>query len=136
MLYDVERNLEHLKKAMDAYRNFIINVPHAKQNATAKKHLGDLDVELAKRMKETEGQPRPSALKGYDSSPAPTAAPTAVAAKAPEKQPVYKKWWPWTTVGGVAAVSLAVGLGVGLGTRWPQVDGCVGPGSPGMCPQP
>jgi len=29
-------------------------------------------------------------------------------------KPIYKKWWLWTIVGGVAVVGLGVGLGVGL----------------------
>ena len=43
-------------------------------------------------------------------------APVVVAAPAPPpKKPLYKKWWLWTAVGGgVAAIALGVGLGVGL----------------------
>jgi tetratricopeptide (TPR) repeat protein len=41
---------------------------------------------------------------------------TVVATQAPPpKKPLYKKWWLWTAVGGgVAAIALGVGLGVGL----------------------
>jgi outer membrane biosynthesis protein TonB len=42
-----------------------------------------------------------------------TAAPAnAVSAQAPEKTPVYKKWWLWTIVG-VVVVGVAIGAGVG-----------------------
>jgi hypothetical protein len=38
-----------------------------------------------------------------------------VQAPPPEKKPIYKQWWFWTAIGGVAAGgALAVGLGVGL----------------------
>lgn len=40
---------------------------------------------------------------------------------APSDRPIYKKWWLWTAVGGVAVVALAVGLGAGLAP---------GPGAP------
>ncbi|MGZ3426622.1 MAG: hypothetical protein ACXVCV_08235, partial [Polyangia bacterium] len=45
-----------------------------------------------------------------------TAAPASidVAKAAPERRPVYKKWWFWTTAGVVVAGGLAVGLAVGL----------------------
>jgi tetratricopeptide (TPR) repeat protein len=32
----------------------------------------------------------------------------------PRPQPIYKKWWLWTTVGLVVAAGVGVGLGVGL----------------------
>jgi tetratricopeptide (TPR) repeat protein len=66
----------------------------------------------------------------------PPAPPAAVATPAPatpaaaDKQPLYKKWWLWTAVGGaVVAVGLGVGLGVGLsssGYTYPSVPGSVG----------
>jgi hypothetical protein len=47
-------------------------------------------------------------------------------------KPVYKKWWLWTIVGGVA-VGAALGVGLGLGlSNGPQFDadlGTVGPGA-------
>ena len=54
--------------------------------------------------------------------PAGTTAPTPPArlvmmaqqAPPPHPRPLYKRWWLWTAVGGVAAVGLGVGLGVGL----------------------
>jgi hypothetical protein len=37
---------------------------------------------------------------------------------------VYKKWWLWTTVGGVVVVGAAVGLGVALSSTdsFPRTD--------------
>jgi hypothetical protein len=49
-------------------------------------------------------------------SATPDVATTQTAAPVAERQQkrLYKKWWLWTAVGGVAAVGLAAGLGVGL----------------------
>ena len=41
-----------------------------------------------------------------------------------QPKPLYKKWWLWTAVG-VAAVGIAVGLGVGLAARRPDLRGAV-----------
>jgi hypothetical protein len=44
----------------------------------------------------------------------------------PPKEPLYKKWWPWT-IAGVVVVGVAVGVGVGVsqsspgGTTFPRV---------------
>jgi hypothetical protein len=57
---------------------------------------------------------------------------TTAVASLPSSKPVYKKWWLWTIVGGVA---VATGVGVGLGVALapgPQFDaelGTVGPGA-------
>jgi len=68
--------------------------------------------------------------------PAPTTSTTAVttttaavtSTAAPASKPVYKRWWFWTIIGGVAVVGLGVGLGVGLSqsssgpTVFPQIN--------------
>jgi hypothetical protein len=44
--------------------------------------------------------------------------PAATPPPAPaEGQPVYKKWWLWTIVGGVAVVAVGVGVGVAYGSQ-------------------
>jgi hypothetical protein len=52
-------------------------------------------------------------------APTPVATPpiaiAPIATQAPRK-PVWKKWWFWTAIGGVAVVAIGVGLGVGLST--------------------
>jgi hypothetical protein len=66
-----------------------------------------------------EPQAQADSPSGPDAEPAKsdaTAASKPPAAIAAEDQPIYRKWWFWTAVGGGAAV-LAVGLGAGLGAR-------------------
>jgi tetratricopeptide (TPR) repeat protein len=45
----------------------------------------------------------------------PVASSTSTAPANDAKQPIYKKWWLWTIVGGVVVVGVAVGVGVGVG---------------------
>jgi tetratricopeptide (TPR) repeat protein len=51
---------------------------------------------------------------------------TATAPPPQKKEPLYKKWWLWTAVGGVVAVGLGVGLGVGLHKSSPPTFPSVG----------
>jgi len=70
---------------------------------------------------------RQPAVVATPAAPVTTTAPAA----APDRKPVYKRWWLWTAVG-VGAAALAVGLGVGLtvGQRSNAPSlGTVGPGA-------
>ena len=55
---------------------------------------------------------------GPAQTPAPTVAPAAVEPQAPgaTAQPIYKKWWLWTIVGGVVLAGAGVGVGVAVGS--------------------
>jgi len=123
-LYETEHNVDHLKKAIEAYRVFLMQAPHAKQHAVAQKFLAMLDVELVEsqsygargvRERATDA-PRVGPLATSPQAGAPQVAPvaaTSVAKPLAQKQPVYKKWWLWTIVG-VGAAAVAVGAGVGV----------------------
>jgi hypothetical protein len=54
----------------------------------------------------------------------PAVAPVTATKTAPERTPVYKKWWLWTAVGVAVVAGVAIGVGVGLsaGTHAPQSD--------------
>jgi tetratricopeptide (TPR) repeat protein len=60
-----------------------------------------------------------SAKEPFVLSVAPDAAELAAAAARPEAPaaPLYKRWWLWTVVGGVAVVGVALGVGLGVGLR-------------------
>lgn len=76
----------------------------------------DEDPEQLARAKEylrqTETAPPPT------SPPAPAIDPKPVGVPiVPSKsKPIYKKWWFWTALGGVALAAVAVGVGVGITT--------------------
>jgi hypothetical protein len=58
----------------------------------------------------------PQLLTAAPSSPSPSPSSSADVER-PAKPPLYRRWWLWTAVGGVAVAGIAIGLGVGLSAR-------------------
>jgi tetratricopeptide (TPR) repeat protein len=52
----------------------------------------------------------------------------------PPKRPVWKRWWFWTALGGVAAAVIAVGVGVGVAERPAQSSSSFMPTLPSFGP--
>jgi tetratricopeptide (TPR) repeat protein len=95
LLYNIARALDCLQRldeAAEAYRSYLRVQPDDPDRSAIEAQIRALDEAR-----------RQHAL---------TAAP--ITAPARPARPVYKRWWFWTTIGGVAVVGLAVGLGVGL----------------------
>ena len=89
----VEQKLGHLAAAKTEYEAYLQTpqtVPQIAHRERASRYLYEVEQELAKI-------PKPVATVTKD-----------------ETQPVYKKWWLWTTIGGVVAVGAGLGLGFGL----------------------
>ena len=107
----IHHRLGNLNKAAGYYRKFL--------SATA-----DEDPAQQARAKEYLSQIQQSEGAVAAVTPTTPAAPTAVvsAAEGPrliprgEQQPIYKKWWFWTIIGGVAA-GATIGLAVGLASQ-------------------
>jgi tetratricopeptide (TPR) repeat protein len=100
-LAECYRALHRTAEALRFYRLFLTERPDAPERASVEASIGALE------------QPPPTAP---PVAPA-VAASGAVATPAvtATKRPLWRRWWLWTAVGGVAA--LGIGLGVGLGTR-------------------
>jgi tetratricopeptide (TPR) repeat protein len=98
--------------ALRAYKSFLRRSPEAGNRAAVQSRIDELQKAIDQEQKAKEGPPdgtaRPMTMQDPVVSPP--------APRAPEKVPVYKKWWLWTIVGGVVVAGAAVGLGVGLGT--------------------
>jgi tetratricopeptide (TPR) repeat protein len=105
LLYNIGRCQEHLGQlsaAVVTYRQFLAARPDAQERAELEMHIKDLEKDL-------EGSKRINLA-----APAPV---PVIAERTPPKspkQPVYRRWWLWTTVGAVVVVGVVVGLGVGL----------------------
>jgi tetratricopeptide (TPR) repeat protein len=126
LLYNVaqcHRMLKHNEEALRAYRTFLSRSPDPQYRADVEQKIAALQEAIDKQNKASTLPPReviPS--HANDSGAAATTPPPAAAASsdaalvasAPRPKPVYKRWWFWTAIGGVAAVGLGVGLGVGL----------------------
>lgn len=103
LLYSIARVFQKAGQPIDAipfYRRFIDSkLEDEAQKATARSYL--LQCEAAQAV-------RPERI-----SPPVTVAP---APKAPEPRPVpvYKRWWFWTILGGVAVAGIAAGTAYGI----------------------
>lgn len=56
-------------------------------------------------------------------APAPAPAGVASAQAAPERKPLYRRWWLWTVVGGVVVVGAGVGVAVALASQRSSFNG-------------
>jgi tetratricopeptide (TPR) repeat protein len=97
------------KKALLAYRSYLRNIPEAPNRKLVETTIAELQTQIEREQKVEAPAPPPAAPEKQvvvivqQPVPAP-----------PPKQPLYKKWWLWTTVG-VVAVGVGLGLGLGLG---------------------
>jgi len=81
----------------------------------ADRGIADVEAQRSSQPRPQPAEPKPVEVKPLP-TPAPTAEPAAPVAKLPEV-PLYKRWWLWAIVGGVAAVAVA---GSVAGT-WPKL---------------
>jgi tetratricopeptide (TPR) repeat protein len=118
LLFNIARCHEQLGEfhdALEAYEHYLaVNPQDAEARARAEEMRERAPSEPARLVEPSPppvAPPRPpDGLVGIPEHPLP-----------PSRTPVYKKWWLWTAVvGGVAAVALGVGLGVGLSGADPQ----------------
>jgi tetratricopeptide (TPR) repeat protein len=108
------RQLDERADAIRSYRSYLRRVPDAPNRQ-----------EVEDRIRQLEHQPR-KVLPPNDTAP-PTTAPAVAAPASPLvhsgdrlHRPIYKRWWLWTTVVGVAVAGAAVGVGVWYATRPPD----------------
>ena len=131
----------NLQQALFFYKSYLTNSPKAPNRREVEGRIRELDRQIAEQKSVTTQPPNTTAApSGVANEPpaahpevqkveplkveppkleppkAETAPSLVAAAPSPEREtPVYKKWWLWTVVGGVAVgTALGVGLGVGL----------------------
>lgn len=115
---------------MQAYRSYLRNTPDAPNREDVQRFINELQLAPAGEARASAHAPpanelatpaRPEgARRAVNVAPTPVAVPPPIVAapRAPvTDKPIYKKWWLWTTVIGVAAVGVGVGLAVYYGTR-------------------
>jgi tetratricopeptide (TPR) repeat protein len=109
----------HEEDAIKFYKSYLRRMPKASNRTEVEDTIAMLQEVLLTQEKAKRAPPAqpPSSPPEYASPPKPQAATITVTAASPApppSTPVYKKWWLWTTVGGVVLVGVGVGLGVGL----------------------
>jgi hypothetical protein len=120
LLYTTEPRIEHLRRAVFVYQQFLRDSDNEALKAKARGFIDDLNKKIA----EIEAsipplEKTPEAKPAEPATPAPAPAPSSAAvvaapAPAPARTPVYKRWWLWTAVAAVVVVGVGVGVGVGL----------------------
>lgn len=132
----VHRKLGHAQEAIAYFERYLAVEPDVPREVRQQidRHIASLRVlrDAAEPVKPPEPSPPPE-------PPEPPPAPLVVEPEPPEppepaeppqpygppappppvKQPVYKRWWFWTALGGGAAVLIGGAVGIGLGTRDP-----------------
>jgi hypothetical protein len=128
--YDIDRDVNHLRRAKVLYRNYAELATNSKERTEAHQEEEVVESEL-RQLEQSNGSlvasTRPSATPGRlpgarvvpenppaPAAPLPTVAGTEVDSKPPERKPLARRWWLWTAIGGAVAAGLGVGLGVGL----------------------
>jgi tetratricopeptide (TPR) repeat protein len=109
-----ERMLNHKREAARAYRTYLASATNAPNRDEVAELIRKLDQDIqaedaASAEKRRTAEPHSVPL----SVPAAAMVATQAPPPAPQKMPVYKKWWLWTIVG-VAAAGAGLGLGIGL----------------------
>ena len=111
LLYNLgtaHRKLGHLQDAIDFFDEYLKREPNIEpdRRSTVEGFLVELREEQRKR----------AAAHVSPATPQPTPAP------APAEQPLVRKWWFWTAIGGTAVVTgLGIGLGIGLQPKQTQL---------------
>lgn len=93
-------------EAITAYKAYLRHVPEARNRADVEAHLARLQRTLDEQRAAAPTTASPPATTTM-TTPTLVAAPPTVTAR----PPLYKRWWLWTAVGGVAA-GVIVGLAV------------------------
>ncbi len=113
--------------ALRTYRSFLRRVPDPPNRADVERHIANLQQLIDQQKRTATSPPTDTMLPGATQTPSGTPAPATTSAPAtastpaliattpppaPHKTPLYKKWWLWTIVAGVAVVGVSVGVAV------------------------
>jgi tetratricopeptide (TPR) repeat protein len=124
LLYNIGQALRMLKRndeALRAYKTYLSRSSDQTHRGDVEQKIAALQEAVDKQNRATEIPPHDVLHNGADNAPSPPTPPNQttlstnnIVAEKTQPQPVYKKWWVWTIVGGVVVAGVAVGLGVGL----------------------
>ena len=127
LLYNMgqcQRQLGQEREAIGSYRSYLHERPDATNRAEVEAQIDNLqhhvdDEDARKKAEAQHAEREPTTAQVAPASVPVTAALGSVeATHAPERMPLYKKWWLWTAVG-AAAVAIGLGVGLGVGLRPP-----------------
>jgi tetratricopeptide (TPR) repeat protein len=112
------RLLEHYEDALASYKRFLARSPETPVRPEVERRMAEIQKILEEHKQEPPKPAPPVPAPVVVDPPPPSPQPPAIVDPTPApvvaKKPLYRRWWLWTAVSGVAAVGLGVGLGVGL----------------------
>lgn len=110
LLYNIGMALDRLRRdeeAISAYEQYLSEVPTAENRAVVEQRLTLLRESVAKSKASAQVVPTPEqtarAAAGDEAAPLKTP-------DQPTPQPVYRKWWLWTSIGAVVAAGIVTGV--------------------------
>jgi tetratricopeptide (TPR) repeat protein len=115
-LGQTERKRGHCKEAIEYYERYLATrLPRERMSAV----LVQIDRCRAELDRPVEPRAAPPPIVATPPPAPPSPAPAVSIAvplesPPPPQQPVYKKWWLWTSLGVVVAVGVGVGVGLGV----------------------
>ena len=139
-LYNIaqcHRALKHKAEAIEFYRSYLRNAPHAPNRAEVERIISELEAAEQKDKAVADAPPEgplaapaASASPPASTAPAPAAVTPAPAATTPApaaaiattgppaaaERPLWKRGWFWGVIGGAAVVVAGVAVGVAIGT--------------------
>jgi hypothetical protein len=110
--FDVDHDIEHLKKARTFYESFCQLSPSRKEVEEGLREAETINTII--RTLESAGYAGVQPRAGESQQIRETS--LVDEGEVSKTTPVYRRWWFWTLIVGVVAVGAGVGLGVGLST--------------------
>jgi tetratricopeptide (TPR) repeat protein len=105
-----QRRLGHPDEAVFFYQGYLSRVENPPDRDEVGKLIAEMKAQIADRDREKTEAPKP-----------PAANASVPAQVTVEAQPVYRRWWFWTTIVGVVVVAAAVAIGVAYAERTPAL---------------
>ncbi|HEX6836032.1 MAG TPA: tetratricopeptide repeat protein [Polyangia bacterium] len=104
-------------EAVTAYKSYLRHVPDAPNRVEVEGHIEKLQRLVDEQRRTQTSPPQGTLQPTTEPQPQAQPQPQLVATAAPaEKQPVYKKWWLWTAVGGVIVAGGVIAIAVAATT--------------------
>jgi hypothetical protein len=103
------------ERALYFYRAYLRTSEDPPNRKEVEGRIADLEKLIAD--KKTLAKPPDQTLSPSEATPKAAGATTTPSTQSDQRQPLYKRWWLWTAVGGVVVVGVAIGVAVGLTTN-------------------
>lgn len=123
ILYNIARihhRQTNLSEAQVYYRRYL-DTGHAQRAERARQLIAEIDAQLRNEQLAQESLPEPEPAPLLVQAPPPLQ--PALPKVERQSRPIYKRWWFWTLLGGVAAAGITTAVVLSVYSREPDVEG-------------